>query len=431
METHQPLPGLRTLDVAQIGAALALEARREQLGNPGRDRLITARKDAVHALGLRGAAGQVLEKLCACYGGELIKGDIIVWPGNRWLVTSTCLDERTIRRAIQRLIRLGLVIPKDSPRRYRYCVRGPGGEIQDAFGFILSPLIQRHAEFAGTVLRQEQERKQRAVLDDEISRHRIAVKVALNAALPYDLQDRTAALSTELAALERQIPRRGRPGAREPIAQALAELRSRSELLFYELTKLLEDQSNDTKMSGSAGHDVRHLEKPTENSIEDYKAAAEEAGGAICGPPQTAQREVETAIDAENGGRAKPSRPAPDQTASLALAIEACPAIEDAGLRHQTVRGFVEAAYLLRGWFGASPDAWREGVKTLGELPTALLAVYVYQLSSDRVVAQGALDRAVRTDNFGGLFRSLIRKTANGQFSLQTALLKMRHKRMT
>jgi replication initiation protein RepC len=429
METHQSLPGLRTLDAAQIGAALALEVRREQLGNPGRDRLITARKDAAHALGLRGAAGQVLEKLCACYGGELIKGDIIVWPGNRWLVTSTCLDERTIRRAIQRLIRLGLVIPKDSPRRYRYCVRGSGGEIQDAFGFILSPLIQRHAEFAGMVLKQERERKQRAALDDEISRHRIAVKVALNAALPYDLQDQTAALSTELAALERQIPRRGRPGVREPIAQALAELRGRSELLFYELTKPLENQSNDTKMSGSAGHDARHLEKQSENSIEDYKAAEEGMGGAICGPPQTVQHEVETAIDAENG--AKSERPAPDQTASLALVIEACPAIEDAGLRHQTVRGFIEAAYLLRGWFGASPDAWREGAKTLGELPTALLAVYVYQLSSDRVVAQGALDRAVRADNFGGLFRSLIRKTANGQFSLQTALLKMRHKRMT
>jgi replication initiation protein RepC len=415
MRTHHPLPGERGISPAQIAASMATEAMRDRLGSPSRDQLILAQKDAAQALSLRGAPRTVLEKLCACYGGKPIKNEIIVWPATKWLVAATGLDERTIRRATQRLIGLGFIIPKDSPRRYRYATRGAGGEIEDAFGFILSPLIHLHAEFAGIVLQKERDRRARAALDDDISRHRIATRAALTAAIPYDERGQVQPLLEELAELERRIPRRDRVAPREPVLASLVTLRDRSEGLFYELTKSLEDQSNDRKMTGSAGHNARHLEKNPEDSNEISKAACEISEGACRGSSEASQ----------------PVGASSDQAFPLALVVEACPALSDAGIDCRSVADFVAAGRILRPGFGASPDAWAEGENTIGSLQTALLAIYVHQLASDDAAANGPPARGSRRANFGGLFRSLIRKTAARQFMIATALLELRRKRMS
>ncbi|SDF75069.1 replication initiation protein RepC [Bradyrhizobium brasilense] len=415
MRTHHPQPGQRGITPAQIAASMATEAMRDRLGSPSRDRLILAQKDAAQALGLRGAPRHVLEKLCACYGGKPIKNEIIVWPASKWLVAATGLDERTIRRATQQLIGLGLIIPKDSPRRYRYATKGAGGEIEDAFGFILSPLIHLHAGFAGIVLQKDRDRQARVALDDDISRHRIATRAALTAAVPYDEKGKTEPLLAELAELERRIPRRDRIAPREPILASLVELRDRAEGLFYEITKSLDDQSSDKKMPGSAGRNARHLEKDPENSNEISKAACEIDGRAGCGSSEPSQPTVAVS------NRAVP----------LALVVEACPSLSDAGIDCRSVTDFVAAGRILRPGFGASPDAWAEGESCLGELHAALLAIYVHQLACDDAAANGPPVRGSRRSNFGGLFRSLIRKTAARQFMMTTALLELRRKRMS
>ena len=419
METHNPMPGHRSISTAQIAAALNVESLSDRLGSPSRDKLILAQKDAAKALGLRGAIRHVLEKLCACYGGKPVNNQITVWPSNAYLVSATGYDESSIRRAIKELIDLGLVIPKDSARRHRFARRGPGGVVLDAFGFILSQLIHRHAEFAAVVLQRQQERKARAALDDDITRHRIAARTALVAALPYDQTGRVPVLLAELASIERQIPRRQDQGDRAAVLAALMDLRARSERLFYELTnertKPMETHDNTNEMHGSAGQDARHLEKNPENSTESYKAAFDLSGGA---------------------GSERPSKPQLEAAAStglvpLELVVEACPAIEDAGVHCRTFGDAVDAAKILRPGFGASPDAWAEGERRLGPVPTALLAIYVYQLACDDVAANGPIARGSRCRNFGGLFRWLIRKTAEGEFMIRAALLDLRRKRMS
>jgi len=419
METHNPMPGHRSISTAQIAAALNVEALADQLGPPSRDKLILAQKDAAKALRLRGATRHVLEKLCACYGGKPVNNQITVWPSNAYLVSATGYDESSIRRAIKELIDLGLVIPKDSARRHRYARRGPGGVVLDAFGFILTPLNHRHAEFAAVVLQVEQERKARAALDDDITRHRIAARTALVAALPYDQTGRVPALLAELASIERKIPRRQDQGDRTAVLAALTDLRARSERVFYELTnertKRMEIHDNTDKMHGSAVQDAHHLEKNPENSTESYKAAFDLSGGA----------------DSERPPKPELGGAAPTELVTLQLVVEACPDIEDAGGHCRTIRDLVEAGKTLRPSFGASPDAWAEGERRLGPVPTALLAIYVHQLACDDVAANGPVARGSRCRNFGGLFRWLIRKTAEGEFTLRAALLDLRKKRMS
>ena len=53
----------------------------------------------------------------------------------------------TLRRALAQLVEAGIVIRRDSPNGKRYARRGEGGQVEQAFGFDLSPLVARAAEF--------------------------------------------------------------------------------------------------------------------------------------------------------------------------------------------------------------------------------------------------------------------------------------------
>ena len=77
---------------------------------------------------------------------------------------------KTINRA---LIEAGLITMKDSPNGKRYGVRDRAGRITEAYGFDLSPIAARHAEF---VCLAEEARAERA----EIGRLRRRATIARN-----------------------------------------------------------------------------------------------------------------------------------------------------------------------------------------------------------------------------------------------------------
>ena len=56
----------------------------------------------------------------------------------------------TLRRHLAVLVDAGLIIRRDSPNGKRYARKDRGGEIAFAFGFDLSPLVARAAEFASS-----------------------------------------------------------------------------------------------------------------------------------------------------------------------------------------------------------------------------------------------------------------------------------------
>ena len=57
------------------------------------------------------------------------------------------LSSTQVKEINRRFIELGLVTMKDSPNGKRYGMREPKGRIVEAYGFDLSPLAARHAEF--------------------------------------------------------------------------------------------------------------------------------------------------------------------------------------------------------------------------------------------------------------------------------------------
>ena len=68
--------------------------------------------------------------------------DLVVFPSNRELsVRAHGIPASTLRRHIAALVDAGLILRRDSPNGKRYVRRAPGGGIEQAFGFDLSPLV--------------------------------------------------------------------------------------------------------------------------------------------------------------------------------------------------------------------------------------------------------------------------------------------------
>jgi replication initiation protein RepC len=75
------------------------------------------------------------------------EGRPIVWPSARLQQEALGLSETQTKRLIRCLIEAGIVTMRDSPNGKRYGRRDDKGQIMEAYGFDLSPLAVRYAEF--------------------------------------------------------------------------------------------------------------------------------------------------------------------------------------------------------------------------------------------------------------------------------------------
>src|SRR6478752_9032337 len=74
-------------------------------------------------------------------------GRPIVWPSAATQQEALGLSRAQVKALNRRLIEAGLIATKDSPNGKRYGRRDHKGRITEAYGFDLSPLAVRHAEF--------------------------------------------------------------------------------------------------------------------------------------------------------------------------------------------------------------------------------------------------------------------------------------------
>jgi hypothetical protein len=88
-------------------------------------------------------------------------GRPVVWPSSSMQQEALGLSPTQVKEIKRRLIELGLVTMKDSPNGKRYGKRDPKGRIVEAYGFDLSPVAARHAEF---VRLAEEGRAERAAM---------------------------------------------------------------------------------------------------------------------------------------------------------------------------------------------------------------------------------------------------------------------------
>jgi len=307
-------------------------------------------------------------------------GDLIVFPSNRELsVRAHGMSPATLRRHLAALVEAGLVIRRDSPNGKRYARKGEGGEIEQAFGFDLTPLVARAAEFEASARAVRDEGKARHLLREEISLHRRDVAKTIAAALEEEIPGTWTALAERFRQLGPMPPRSADRSALEPVAESLRRLRA-------DVDKCLADHAETQDLHANESHTERHHQNSNPETHFESEPGFQESRGRRPGP------ELET-------------KRAPQKAYPLSVVLEACPDIA-AYARHGMTRwrDFLAAAAIVRPSLGISPSAWAAAVEAMGEEEAA-------------IVIAAILQRAPMINSPGGYLRNLTEKAKAGKFS--------------
>jgi replication initiation protein RepC len=313
-------------------------------------------------------------------------GDLIVFPSNEQLMLRAHgMAPTTLRRNLAALVDCGLVIRRDSPNGKRYARKGQGGQIENAFGFNLTPLVARAAEFESLAEAARAERRALLLARERITLCRRDIVKMIAMGVEEGVPGDWATFHKSYTALAARIPRTASAAQLEPLADEL-------ERLAGEIRNLLEEHAKSTKMDANESQSGQHKQ----NSNTKHKTESEPG----------LQKGHEPIIEALK----EPSRP-PQRSYPLGMVLEACPDIIDYARDGITSwRDLVATAALVRSILGISPSAWEDANEVLGSEDAA-------------VVVAAILQRSDAIKSAGGYLRSLTEKARAGAFSLGPVLM--------
>lgn len=375
---------------ARVFARQARVAERQeklQAGTGGNDtgradkwQLLRALTEARGHFGLSDRAIGLLEALVSFTTERELDGakPIIVFPSNRELsLRARGMAPATIRRHIAALIDAGLLFRRDSANGKRYCLRGDHGDVEDAFGFDLSPLALKAAEILSLAEQARAEAKALRLVRTEVSLHLRDISKIITAALEeVRLGDWDQFLmrfhELSFGALPRNVD-----------APSLRALRDRLVAFRSEVENAYLSSLSEEEMSGNDHQNERHYQ----NSNTDL-------------PFELNGQEISEGAEA-------PAKPEPRRVAvSLERLRRICPQIGDycsGGMK--TWQDLQRAADLVRSMLGISPDAWAKAKKAMGEQAASIVIAMM-------------LERAEDIRSPGGYLRDLTAKAERKTFSI-------------
>ncbi len=331
----------------------------------------------------------VLNALLSFYPENHLSGEasMVVFPSNRQLIVRAHgIAVTTLRRHLAALVDAGLIIRKDSANGKRFARRKTSGELEDAYGFSLAPLLARSEELAAMAQRIEADRMALRRARERLTICRRDVRKLIDAAIedcvPGNWDDIEAAYAHHLAYLPRNAS-----------ASDLDSIRLNLETLRTDIVNLLTNFDNFKKVSASVVQNEPHIQNSDIDSLELESLP-------------TAQAEtlrVTTGMVQPNG---------PQKIFPLALILQACPQISDYA-QGGSIRGwrdFVTAAVTVRSMLGITSETYQAACESLGRENAA-------------VVIACMLERANHINSPGGYLRDLTRKGARGEFSLGPMLM--------
>ncbi len=344
-------------------------------------------RDACEArdrLGLQDRALTVLDALLTFYPDAELKPDqgLVVFPSNAQLsVRAHGITGTTLRRHLAALVDAGLIHRRDSPNGKRYAHRDSGGEIEEAFGFDLSPLVARAAELAALAQAIAAERLRLKRSKEALTICRRDVRKLISAAMEEGADGDWQAIENMYVGL---ISRLSRNPDRLLVESVLDDM----QLLRSDILNLLEDQLNSSNTDGNADQNGCHIQNSKPDSI----------------------HELEPCSEKEQGGNAEPDLPTPVVATPvvkpeqmtlfpLAMVLKACPQIADYGPGGAITawRELMSAAVVVRSMLGVSPSAYQEACEVMGpeNAATAIACILERPGRSIRPAATSGISRGV------------------------------------
>lgn len=310
---------------------------------------------------------------------------LIVFPSNAQLaLRAHGMAEPTLRRHLAALVEAGLVIRRDSPNGKRYVRKGQGGAVAQAYGFDLTPIVARAAEFEAYADRVTADRRAFNMAREAITILRRDATKMIQAGIDGEHPGDWTAYRARYGSILGGLPRK-------PSLVDLEAVRAALTALIADVGKSLVSTSESQDSNGNADHSDRH----NHNSKSD---AFDSRTGLRNG-------------DEGTGGGTAPNDSGTAATYPLSMVLNACPDIIDYarnGIR--TWRDLGDVADLVRGMMGISPSAWREARDVMG--PDAAAATIA-----------AILQRAEHIKSPGGYLRTLVERKRAGRYSLGPVLL--------
>ncbi|RUM23464.1 replication initiation protein RepC [Rhizobium vallis] len=406
--------GRRSMTLGMLASQAA--ARKIEPGQSAdKWKLYRALCEAKPLLGITDRALAVVNALLSFYPkGELSEENgLVVFPSNAQLsLRAHGMAEQTIRRHLAILIEAGLLIRKDSPNGKRYARKEQGGEIREAFGFSLAPLLVRAEEIERLAGEVVAERLLLQRLRERLTLCRRDIAKLIEMALEEGAAGDWDGIHLYFRTVVERLPRS--PSA-EQVAEALDEL----ELLRDEITNQLEMQVKTKNQGGNAQHSERHIQNSNPQSTIELEPSFEPKQGATVddGSPGEAEPIVRLLTDEEGGEhlRGRHSAPAANsglKSFPLGLVLQACPEIAAYGPQGSigTWRDLMAAAVVVRSMLGVSPSAYEEACEIMGPENAATTMACV-------------LERAGHINSAGGYLRDLTRRAERGEFAIGPMLM--------
>src|SRR6516225_10105588 len=203
-------------------------------------------------------------------------GRPIVWPSASLEQEALGLSETQAKRLNRCLIEAGLVTMKDSPNGKRYGRRDAKGRIVEAYGFDLSPLAARHAEFVRVAEEGRAEREAMGRLRRRATIARKGIVQILETARDYDLiGENWATLESDAQAIVQALKRVEQPDEMEA---GVASLEQRQREAGARLEMLLKDVKKAPPEVKNAPH--QSIYNHTPNPLEDTVIATKNSSNA-------------------------------------------------------------------------------------------------------------------------------------------------------
>ena len=387
METIPTTPfGRRPLSLAMVASQVAAKARPPNT-TVHKWQVFRAICEGKAMIGISDRSLAVLNALLTFHPETALTSDddLIVFPSNDQLaLRAHGMPPTTLRRHLAALVECGLVIRRDSPNGKRYARKGQGGVIETAFGFDLTPLVARAAEFERLAEEVQAERRALALVRERITLYRRDISKMIAAGIEEGVPTDWRGFHSAYLALVGRIPRTASRLELEPLAGELG-------CFADEIRKVLEDHVKTENMDANESQSGWHIQNSNPDPVESEPGFPESQGATVelrSETPKTPQRSF-----------------------PLGMVLEACPDIAEYA-RHgiNSWRDFMATAGLVRSALGISPSAWEDARSALGEEDAA-------------VVVAAILQKGEAIKNPGGYLRSLTEKARGGQFSLGPVLM--------
>jgi replication initiation protein RepC len=327
----------------------------------------------------------------------------VVWPSASMQQEALGLSPSQVKETNRRLIELGLVTMKDSPNGKRYGRRHEKTRrIIEAYGFDLSPIAMRHAEFVRLAEEGRAERAAMGRLRRRATIARKAIAQILETAAEYAIEgEEWITLARESEALARALRAVERVDEMET---GVASLERRQTAARERLENLLGLVDSDPKGPENRPHIYNY--KPNLDPQEDTVIAAKDCSGAGEGAVLQSPAPVQ------------PKRPekgmvhgiAPDELVRLAPKLK--PYLRRP---NPTWPDLIDAADWLRHDLGVSKSLWGDACLAMGrELAAVALAIV------------STKDPGHFTGTPGGYFHGMVAKARAGELHLERTVWALR-----